>query len=126
MPAGGGAGRVADGGSQAVSGDGDGGVLSTVVVQQVDEVVPVPVGEGEGGDSDGFVLLGQDQAAGPRSRGGPPYPHWKLPVLECFLLALCAEHSPRGPPTCASTRATCHPRSPRLWRDDRQRGSTLA
>ena len=61
------AGGVADGGSQTGVGDGDGagGVTATVTVQSLDEILSVLVGDGQGSDSDGLVVLGPDQPARP-------------------------------------------------------------
>ena len=53
----------------------NGGVLSSVAVQEVDEVLSVFVGEGEGGHGDGLVVFGQDQPAGAGGGGGPPAGH---------------------------------------------------
>ena len=60
---GGGAGGIADGGGDAVFGDGDGagGVAPAVGVEQVDQGGPLVVGHGQGGDGDGIVAFGQDQ-----------------------------------------------------------------
>ena len=52
-----------------------GGVLAAVLVQQVDQVLAVLVGEREGGDGDGVVVFDQDQPAGSGGGGGPPAAH---------------------------------------------------
>jgi hypothetical protein len=77
MSVGGGAGGVADGGGEAVGGDGDGtcGVLVAVLVQQVDQVSAVFVGERQVGDGDGVVVFDEEQSAGSGGGGGPPAAH---------------------------------------------------
>jgi hypothetical protein len=49
----------------------------------------------------------------PERRQGTPHGA----AADALLLSImCRIISPGGPPTCASTRTTCHPRSPRQWR----------
>ena len=46
-----------------------------ITVQLLDELLMVLVGDGEGGDGHGLVILDQDQPARPKGVEGPPAGH---------------------------------------------------
>jgi hypothetical protein len=68
------AGVIADGGGQAVAGDGDraGRVPATVALEQLDQGDALAIGQGQGGDADRIVVFSEDEAAGPGWGGRPP------------------------------------------------------
>jgi hypothetical protein len=70
MSVGGGPGGVANGRGEAIvrDGDGTGGVLAAVLVEHVDEVLAILIGESEGGDGKGIVVFGKDQPPSPGKR----------------------------------------------------------
>ena len=86
---GGGAGGIADGGGEAVVGDGDGagGMLPAVAVKEVDQGGPLAVGYGQGGHGDGIVVFGEDEPAGPGWVEGRHPATWKVSVVECFAFS---------------------------------------
>jgi hypothetical protein len=77
MSVGGGARGVADGGGEAVGGDGDGTgrVSAAIAVEQLDQGGALAVGQGQASDGHGIVIFGEDEATGPRWGGRPPSDH---------------------------------------------------
>ena len=82
------AGGVADGGGQAVAGDGDGAgrVPAAVAVEQLDQGDALAIGQGQGGDGDGIVVFSEDEAAGPGWAGRPPSDYFE--GLSCRVFCL--------------------------------------